>query len=110
MQSICSSLNISGVRILYWGSSVVGDEFYDEDTMDNFTELTKPVGGGGTKARCVTDYMQEHQINPEGVIVFTDGDVWDLGTWNVPVLWCVKDNPKAKPPVGKTVHLTADQL
>ena len=112
MQSICSTLNISGVRILYWGSSVVGDEFYDEDTMDNFTELTKPVGGGGTKARCVTDYMQEHQINPEGVIVFTDGDVWanEWGTWNVPVLWCIKDNPKAKPPVGKTVHLTADQL
>jgi hypothetical protein len=54
--------------------------------------------------------MQEHQINPEGVIVFTDGDVWDWGTWNVPVLWCVKDNPEAKPPVGKTVHLTADQL
>jgi predicted metal-dependent peptidase len=48
---------------------------------------TKPKGGGGTDASCVPNYLLEHKMRPECVIMLTDGYVSDWGRWAHPVFW-----------------------
>ena len=100
------------IRILYWDTEVSHPhEEYADQELDNFSTTTKPNGGGGTVVECVPAYMKEHNINPQAVIVLTDG--WlsgGWGDWSCPVLWCMIDNKDAKPDVGNSVHITAHDL
>ena len=111
IQDICKTVKPERVRILYWGSSVVGDEVYDADNISKMVELTQPKEGGGTEIECVVDYMDEHDIKPQAVINFTDGELFGgWGTWDCPVLWCVIDNKKATPDVGKVLHIKSKDM
>jgi predicted metal-dependent peptidase len=96
------------VDLLYWGSSVVAHETYGPESMDSLVQSTKPVGGGGTSPTCITEYMKEKKIEPECVIVLTDGYVGDDwgGAWSCPVLWCIVGGNTVVAPNGKTVHVT----
>jgi len=102
-------VNPNGVRLLYWGHEVVGDEKYgDMDTpIDQLVTSTKPQGGGGTDVNCVCNYIREKNINAEAVVVLTDGYLaGDWGTWTQPLLWCILNNASANPSVGKYVNVT----
>lgn len=93
------------IRLLYWGSEVVADEVYESDVMANIANATKPADGGGTEPQCIPEYMAKNSINPQAVVVLTDGYVPNWGNWAHPVLWCIKGNRNAKPSTGKTVHV-----
>jgi predicted metal-dependent peptidase len=93
------------IRLLYWGSVVVADEVYESDQMGNIVNATKPADGGGTDPQCIPEYMAKHNINPQAVVVLTDGYVPNWGQWAHPVLWCIKGNRGAQPDTGKTVHV-----
>jgi len=74
--------------------------------VENLTRSTKPAGGGGTSVLCVSEYMSEHGIKPQAVVVLTDGYLGNKwGSWTVPVLWCIVGNRSARPDVGKYVHV-----
>ena len=89
----------------------MGDEVYDADNISKMVELTQPKEGGGTEIECVVDYMDEHDIKPQAVINFTDGELFGgWGTWSCPVLWCVIDNKGATPDVGKVLHIKSENL
>jgi|TARA_R110000744_G_scaffold360502_1_gene468022 predicted metal-dependent peptidase len=98
------------LRILYWDSKVCGDEKYGQGgkPLADMMKSTKPIGGGGTRASCVPEYMREKGYKPQAVIMITDGHIWNdsWGTWDCPVLWCIINNPTAKPPTGKVLHIT----
>ena len=99
------------VRMLYWDTEVAGDEKYDNAELDNFVNTTKPRGGGGTDVNCVPPYMQEHGINPQAIIIITDGHLYGgWGQWSHPVLWIIIDNEDAKPDCGKYIHVTSEEL
>ena len=106
VKSICDVVRPEKVTILYWGSSVVSQEDYDDTNMDRLVDSTKPEDGGGTRVTCVPAYIAEHRIDTQAAIVFTDGRVsggW--GEWDCPVLWTVFDNKRCKPTVGKVCHI-----
>ena len=106
VSGICESVKPAAVRILYWDTEVCGDEVYADDQIPNIIHSTKPVGGGGTRVSCVSDYMSRQGISPQAVIVLTDGYLGsDWGTWTVPVLWCIIDNASRTAPNGTTVHV-----
>lgn len=108
---IAKVVSPSKIRLLYWGSSVVGDEEYAPNDFDNLPNTTKPVGGGGTDVTCVTSYMQDKQIRPQAAVVLTDGHLWGgWGAWSCPTLWAIIDNPKATPDVGKALHIEEGNL
>jgi predicted metal-dependent peptidase len=110
-KSCFDTVKPSWVRMLYWDTKVVGDEKYEHDELDKFAQTTRPVGGGGTDVECVPPYMAENNINPQAVIVITDGYLFgDWGKWSCPVLWVIIDNKDAHPPVGKCVHVTSEEL
>jgi predicted metal-dependent peptidase len=111
VKSVCDVVKPDRVRILYWGSTVVADEVYEAHDIPNIVKSTKPVGGGGTDATCVPDYMRANKIKPQAAIMLTDGHVWGgWGTWDCPLLWCVIDNKQAAPDVGKVLHINGGDV
>ena len=99
------------VHMTYWDTKVTRHEKYTGGDIADFAKSTKPTGGGGTDVSCVPVYLNEHSIKPQASVVITDGYLGgDWGTWNHPVLWVIIDNPNAKPPVGKCVHVSARDL
>tara|TARA_R110002049_G_scaffold5158_8_gene35712 strand:+ start:1896 stop:3113 length:1218 start_codon:yes stop_codon:yes gene_type:complete len=111
IQSICLTVKPERVRVLYWGDEVVRDEVYDSSTMSRLADTTEPQIGGGTEIECVVDYMKENDIRPQAVINFTDGYLaGSWGEWDCPVLWCILDNKRATPDVGKVLHIKSENL
>ena len=108
---ILATVKVSKVRVLYWGSSVVGDETYEMNEMAQLVKSTKPRGGGGTDVTCLTEYMAKNGISPQAAIVLTDGYLYGgWGDWKFPVLWTILDNENANPTVGKRVHIKSRDL
>ncbi len=65
--------------------------------MHTLIDSTKPKDGGGTRVECVPDFMREHNIEAQAVVVFTDGYVYaGWGKWDCPVLWTVLDNKQCR--------------
>lgn len=105
--SVADTVAPETVDLLYWGSHIAGHEVYARGDLPNIVRSTKPVGGGGTSPSCITAYLKDKKIEPECVIVLTDGYVgndWG-GNWPCPVLWCIVGNNGATAPIGKTVHI-----
>ena len=108
---VCETTNPERVRILYWGSEVVGDEVYDRDEVHKIAKSTKPRDGGGTNVRCVNEYMADKSIKATAIINITDGYLGgDWGTWDAPLLWCILDNKRAQPTVGKVLHIKSGNM
>jgi predicted metal-dependent peptidase len=111
IKSVADTVHPEAIRILYWDTEVCGDERYVGDEADNIVQSTKPKGGGGTNVECVPQYIQDHQIKAQAVIVLTDGYLYGgWGEWHHPVLWTVLDNKNAQPDVGKTVHIKSRDM
>ena len=111
VKSICDEVCPEQIDILYWDTHVASHEVYRGSELCNLTESTKPAGGGGTLVECVPEYMREHEIKPECVVVLTDGylgGTWGTAElWSVPVLWCIQNNKRTTAPIGVTVHINA---
>ena len=105
IKGICEQVKPSKVHVMYWDTAVCRTETYLQDELDQLVTSTKPAGGGGTDPRCVPQYLNEHGIKPECVVMLTDGYVGSWGTWSVPVLWCILNNRSANPSVGVAVHI-----
>jgi len=102
--SICKDVVPKSIELLYWGSTVVSHETYEHD-YDAILTSTKPVGGGGTCVSSVKDYIAEKRLEPEVIVIITDGYVesnWG-GSWQHPLLWAVTTNAVA--PNGKTITI-----
>jgi len=111
VKGVCDTVKPDKLRLLYWGSSVVGDEAYDMHDLDNLVKSTKPMGGGGTDVNCVTQYMTDEGIKPQACIVLTDGYLYSgWGDWTCPVLWAILDNRDAVPDEGKVVHIKSRDM
>ena len=111
VKSACDITKPDTVRILYWGSEVVRDEVYKRHEIPNILNSTKPVGGGGTNAECVPEYLKANNIKPQAVINLTDGHVFGgWGQWSCPLLWCIIDNKRAKPNTGKVLHINGGDV
>jgi len=106
VQAIADEVHPNKVDLLYWDSEVAGHEEYGMHDFKNITTSTKPKGGGGTAPSCVSSYLKSKNINPEAVIMLTDGYVPDWGSeWTAPVLWTIVRNRHANPSVGKAIHI-----
>jgi predicted metal-dependent peptidase len=85
--SICNHVQPEGIDLLYWDTEVCQHEKYERGEYEAMMSSTKPKGGGGTDASCVPNYLLEHKMRPECVIMLTDGYVSDWGRWAHPVFW-----------------------
>ena len=108
VRNIIETLAINNVHVIYWDTEVRSHEVYGETAipLSELVNTTKPKGGGGTNVTCVPEYIEQNNIQAEGVVVLTDGYLWGgWGTWTMPVLWAVLNNREAKPSVGKKLDV-----
>jgi predicted metal-dependent peptidase len=80
---------------------VHGEQVF-EGNYDNLRNLLKPIGGGGTRIGCVSDYIKEHQLDANCMVVITDGYLESSIQWDttVPALWLVTGNKHLAVPDG----------
>jgi len=102
--SICEAVSPEAVRVLWWDTKVHGEQLFKDD-YQNIGAMLKPLGGGGTKVSCVSEYINKKKVNAECVLVFTDGYVESDVEWQIsaPTLWMVTENENWQPPTGKKV-------
>ena len=103
---IAENVNPDGVRVIWWDSSVCGEQLFKPHEFNTIGSLLKPSGGGGTSPQCVVEYIRSKKYQPKGVVWLTDGylDGSD-GKVDVPALWGVVDNDHFVAPQGKTVRI-----
>jgi predicted metal-dependent peptidase len=107
--SLATVLNPELLDLLYWDTHVAAHEKYNQYEYEQMRDSTKPKGGGGTNPMCVSDYLLKERIQPECVIMLTDGYVpnWGRG-WTCPVVWCIVNNKRAVPTVGKAIYINTE--
>ena len=107
VKGIAEEVNPEKVDLIYWDSEVAAHEEYTELEVPNIVSSTKPRGGGGTSPSCMSDYLKEKRIEPECIIMLTDGYVGnDWGNdWPAPVMWTITGGYKVTAPNGKTIHI-----
>ena len=106
MKAIFEDVRPDMVDMMYWDTDVTLHETYEEHEVQSIHTITKPVGGGGTSPACVFEKIKEEQIEPDCILLFTDGHVWDWGKdIGIPTMWCVIGNKDVTAPFGKTIHM-----
>jgi predicted metal-dependent peptidase len=111
VKSICDEVSPEQIDLLYWDTEVAGHETYQQNQLASLTETTQAKGGGGTSPECVPRFIKEHRLEPECVIMLTDGYIGaqDPNDWqiNKPILWCIKGNKHFSDAsvIGKVVHV-----
>jgi len=105
ISNLCELYPPESVIVLWWDTRVHAEQRFENSDYSIIAKLLKPVGGGGTRVSCVSEYMNKQNINPDGVIVFTDGHVEHDVKWEVPcpTLWLVTSSKSFKPPHGRKV-------
>ena len=110
VKGVLDAANPEKVHLIYWDTKVCAHEVYEQSELDGLITSTQPAGGGGTVVDCVPEYMAKQGINPQAVIILTDGYLGGWGTWNCPLLWCILDNDAAQPSNGTTVHINQHDM
>lgn len=107
VKGIAEEVNPDKVDLIYWDGAVAAHEQYEGGAVANIVSSTKPAGGGGTSPSCVSTYLKEHKIEPECVVMLTDGYVGnDWGNeWTAPVLWVIVGGNTVMAENGKTIHV-----
>lgn len=110
VKSIADDVRPERIDLIYWDARVAAHEVYDEYDIPNLVTSTKPKGGGGTDPRPMMNYLKKEKIEPECIVMLTDGYVPAWGDeWNAPIMWVITESRhssnKIVAPVGKTVHI-----
>ena len=107
---ICETCEPEEVVVLWWDTQVHGKQVIDAGKYSALRDILKPMGGGGTRVSCVSEYINNERLDADCVMIFTDGYVEDHPEWNItsPTLWLVTRNDSFTPPVGKVVKFSKD--
>ena len=109
IKGACDTVNPEMVDVIYWDAQVAAHEVYEGDAVQSLVDATKPRGGGGTRVRCMLEYMQAKDIKPDCIVIFTDGYCEsDFGGdgWPAPVMWCISTKGVTAP-TGKSLFVPA---
>jgi predicted metal-dependent peptidase len=88
VKSIAEDTPPERIHLLYWDTSVAGEEVYEQGDYGNLIQSTKPAGGGGTDPDCVKEYVDNMTTKPEIVLMLSDGCIWgDFPEFGVPTIW-----------------------
>ena len=103
--AICDNVLPEKIDLLYWDIDVASHEIYTEDNYSGLVSSTKPAGGGGTDVSCVFNYIEKHKLDPQCVIVITDGYTPYPATSPYPTIWVMTENGYCQPPFGSIIKI-----
>jgi predicted metal-dependent peptidase len=103
---IAQTVMPDALRVIWWDTSVCGEQLFKPDEYHSIATLMKPMGGGGTSPQCVVKYIADKKYKPRAVIWLTDGYLsGDNAVVPCAALWGIVDNEHFIPPQGKAVHI-----
>ena len=103
---IAQTVMPDALRVIWWDTSVCGEQLFKPDEYHSIATLMKPMGGGGTSPQCVVKYIADKKYKPRAVIWLTDGYLsGDNAVVPCAALWGIVDNEQFIPPQGKAVHI-----
>ena len=107
MLGIAKLLDIEKIHVLDWDGEVAkgGHTTYSSRELESAPELKTVHGGGGTDPSCVSRYIDEVQLKPDCIIMLTDGEIYNWGSWRHPILWAITNDDTITAPVGKTINI-----
>jgi hypothetical protein len=102
LQSLCEQVMPDAVRVIWWDHNVCGEQVLLPEQFGDIKRALKPLGGGGTRAGCVSEYIIKNSYKCDCVLMLTDGYVENEIKWDVmaPTLWLVTENKNFMPPAG----------
>lgn len=104
VKKLCAEVRPAGLDVIWWDTQVCGVQSFEQDQLDNVTNVLKAQGGGGTSPQCVADWLEANKTKQhECVVLLSDGyvDAWPV--FNIPSLWAMTTDTVA--PHGKTVKI-----
>jgi predicted metal-dependent peptidase len=108
MKAIMEDLSPVETWVLWWDTRVTPVRIEYPDDLDELT----PMGGGGTRYRCVPEWLNQQGIDPDLIICMTDLAVsWpDPATihWPHLTVGTVPEQYSADCPFGTTIRLDLD--
>jgi len=107
IKGIMESYDEYRIHVVGWDTEVHNSEVFTSDNIANIEEFV-PGGGGGTDPHCVWKWLEENQIEPKKLIMFTDYCFFGWSPEEVEqycdTVWIIKGNKNAEPEFGVYAH------
>jgi predicted metal-dependent peptidase len=107
VQGIMEAYDEYKIRVITWDTAVHNPAEYTSENMESITTY-EPGGGGGTEPHCVWEWLQENEIEPKKLIMFTDFCFFGWSPQEVEnyceTVWIIKGNRDAEPEFGVYAH------
>ena len=105
IRAVSETFDCFKIHLFTFDTDVYNSRVYTNDNFDEIDEY-ELIGGGGTEYTAIFKHLKDNNIEPEKLIVFTDGYPWS--SWGDPnycdTLWVIHSNPAPNPPFGVWVE------
>lgn len=95
------------ITVMGWDTEVHNVGVFNSDNLEDISSF-EPGGGGGTDPHCVWKYLQDNDIEPKKLIMFTDFCFFGWSPEEVEqycdTVWIIKGNKSAEPEFGVYAH------
>ena len=95
------------ITVMGWDTEVHNVATFTSDNLEDIANF-EPGGGGGTDPHCVWKYLQDNDIEPKKLIMFTDYCFFGWSPEEVEqycdTVWIIKGNKSAEPEFGVFAH------
>ena len=95
------------ITVMGWDTEVHNVGVFNSDNLEDIGSF-EPGGGGGTDPHCVWNWLQENDIEPKKLIMFTDFCFFGWSPNEVEqycdTVWIIKGNKQAEPEFGVYAH------
>jgi predicted metal-dependent peptidase len=107
IRGIMESYEEYSITVMGWDTEVHNVGVFTSDNLEDISGF-EPGGGGGTDPHCVWNYLQENNIEPKKLIMFTDFCFYGWSPQEVEqycdTVWIIKGNKDAEPEFGVYAH------
>ena len=105
VKGIMESYDQYRIRVWTFDTEVYNMQEFTSDNLDDIANYDAQ-GGGGTDFMANWEFMRENDIEPNRLVVFTDG--MPFGEWGeenyCDTVWIIRGNPDCEPPWGTWAH------
>ena len=101
---ICDTVQPEQVHLIVCDAKVQSHDVYTSQDYNEIRKRREFRGGGGTDMRKALDYIDENRLEPQVVVVLTDGYTPWPTELKCPTLWAIT-TPGLNAPVGTSIHV-----
>ena len=105
IQGIMDSFPAYKIHVFTFDTEAYSPAQYDSDNLDDICDY-EVKGGGGTDFTAIFDYLKKEEIEPERLVVFTDG--YPFGSWGdenyADTVWILHGTTSIEPPWGQYAY------